>query len=111
MTTAISVASTPSLLSSSSSSLSGSPVPVGIADGDEENESSRKSRVGMRIGSCVDFRSILADAGSNGIGCRVDRFGFGCQLVWISIGCGAGQVCDQQILQIQHTLPYAWIQS
>ena len=65
-TTAISVASTPSLSSSSSRSLSGSPVPVEIAEEtseDEYEENGRGSqRVGMRIGSCVGFRSILADA-------------------------------------------------
>jgi hypothetical protein len=64
-TTAISVASTPSLSSSSSRSLSGSPLPVEIAEEvseDEYEETSRRSRVGMRFGSCVGFRSILADA-------------------------------------------------
>ena len=65
-TTAISVASTPSLSSSSSRSLSGSPVPVEIVEEVSEDgyeETSRRSQhVGMRIGSCVDFRSILADA-------------------------------------------------
>jgi hypothetical protein len=64
-TTAISVASTPSLSSSSSRSLSGSPLPVEIAEEaseDEYGETSRRSRVGMRFGSCVPFRSILADA-------------------------------------------------
>jgi hypothetical protein len=29
---------------------------------DEYEETSRRSRVGMRFGSCVGFRSILADA-------------------------------------------------
>lgn len=64
-TTAISVASTPSLSSSSSRSLSRSPVPVEIAEEaseDEYEETGRRSRVGMRFGSCVEFRSILADA-------------------------------------------------
>ena len=64
MTTAISVASTPSLSSSSSRSLSESPLPVDIAEEStegEDEETSRRSRVGMRFG-CVGFRSILADA-------------------------------------------------
>jgi hypothetical protein len=64
-TMAISVASTPSLSSSSSRSLSGSPFPVEIAERaseDEYEETSRRSRVRMRFGSCVDSRSILADA-------------------------------------------------
>ena len=63
--TAISAASTPSLSSSASRSLSGSPVPVEIAEEaseDEYEESNRRSRVGVRFGSCVDLRSILADA-------------------------------------------------
>ena len=32
------------------------------ASEDEDEETSRRTRVGMRFGSCVDFRSILADA-------------------------------------------------
>jgi len=57
--------STPTPSSSSSRSISESPGPVEIieeASEDEGDERSRTSRVGMRFGSCVDFRSILADA-------------------------------------------------
>jgi hypothetical protein len=72
-TTVISVASTPPLSSSSSSSssssarsLSESPVPAEIAEGSEGEEEKtmtrRRSRVGARSGSCVDLRSVLADA-------------------------------------------------
>ena len=66
-TIAISVASTPSLSSSSSRSPSESPVPAEIAeeaseDEDKDEETSRGSRVRMRFGSRVEFRSILADA-------------------------------------------------
>jgi len=32
------------------------------ASEDEYEETGRRSRVGMRFGSCVEFRSILADA-------------------------------------------------
>ena len=68
-TTAISVASTPtpSLSSTSSRSLSESPGLVEIIEEasdheGEDEETTRRSRVGMRFGSCVDLRSILADA-------------------------------------------------
>ena len=66
-TTGISVASTPSLSSASSRSLSESPVPAEMAeeaseDEGEGEETSRRSRVGVRFESCVDLRSILADA-------------------------------------------------
>ena len=64
-TTGISMASTPCLSPTSSRSRSGSLIPVEIveeASEDEDKESSRRSRVGMRFAPCVDFRSILADA-------------------------------------------------
>ena len=62
LATTISVASTPSLSSSSSRSLSESPTPVEITEDFEDGELTRRSRVGTRFGSCADFSSVLADA-------------------------------------------------
>ena len=58
----ISVASTPSLSSPYSRSLSRSPTPAEINETFEDEELTRRSRVGMRFGSCADFSSVLADA-------------------------------------------------
>ena len=64
LSTTISVASTPSLSSSSSArSLSESPVPVETAETSEDEEMTRsRPRGAIRFGLCVDLRSVLADA-------------------------------------------------
>lgn len=63
LSTTTSVAPTPSLSSSSARSLSESPVPAETAETSEDEEMTRRrSRRVTRFRSCIDLRSILADA-------------------------------------------------